>query len=108
MPDTDAIRKETEPLGTRLLADGTPFYTDGMTPFDMRFHRTLIDIPVRMLHVKNSEGEDEYSKGQHILIGALRNRSCSESHHTLEHDFPGGHKLLKETSDDFREIANVA
>jgi hypothetical protein len=38
---------------------------DGMTPFDMRFHRTLIDILI--LNVKNSEGQDEYSKREHIF-----------------------------------------
>ena len=107
MPDTEMIRKETQSLETRLLDDGTLFFTDGVygiTRFDSRFHGALIDIPT--LHVRCNEGDDIHSNGEQTL------RLCDphlarEIHHTFGHDFPRGHQLLKQISECFRDIASM-
>lgn len=108
MPNTGAIRKEAESLESRLLADGTPFFTDGvlgMTRFDTRFHGTLIEIPT--LHVRCPTGDDIHSNGAHTLALCEPNLA-REIHHTFGHDFPRGHQLLKKISQSFRELADMA
>ena len=108
MPDADAIRAEVQGLETRLLADGTPFFTDGklgMTRFDARFHGQLIDIPT--LHVRCPDAEDGHSTGEQTLA-LCDPELVTEIHHTFGHDFPRGHQLLKKISAAIRETADKA
>lgn len=108
MPDANAIRNEAESLETRVLADGTPFFSDGslgMTRFDARFHGQLIDIPT--LHIRCPQGEDAHSNGEHMLA-LCEPEMVREIHHTFGHDFPRGHELLKKISRAFREVADMA
>lgn len=108
MPDADAIRKETQSLDTRILADGTPFFSDGvygMSRYDVRFHGTLIDFPT--LHIRCPEGEDIHSNGEHTLA-LCDPENAQEIHHTFGHDFPRGHQLLKHISQSFRDLTDRA
>lgn len=108
MPDSDAIRKEALSLETRLLEDGTPFFTDGilgMTRYDVNFHGTLINIPT--LHVRCPESGDAHNNGEHAQA-LCELELAKEINHPFGHDFPRGHQLLKKISSSFREIADAA
>ena len=108
MPDTDAIRNEAMSLETRRLANGAPFFTDGvlgMTRFDARFHGQLINIPT--LHVRCPEGEDVHANGAHTLA-LCDPAGIREVHHTFGHDFPRGSQLLKKMSEAFRNTIDQA
>lgn len=108
MPDSDAIRQEVESLQTRLLEDGTPFFTDGvygMTRYDANFHGTLITIPT--LHVRCPESGDAHDNGAHTQA-LCEPDLAKEIHHPFGHDFPRGAQLLKKISTAFRELADSA
>lgn len=108
IPDADAIRKEVLSLQTRLLADGTPFFTDGvlgMGRYDVKLHGRLIDMPT--LHVRCPESGDAHNNGAHTLALSTP-ELAKEIHHPFGHDFPRGHALLKKISTMFREIADAA
>lgn len=102
------MRREAASLQTRLLADGTPFLTDGvfgMTRFDPALHGTLIDIPT--LHVRCADDGDVHSTGKQLLKlcdpGQVR-----EFHHQYGHDFPRGHVQMKKIAQLIRETAEAA
>lgn len=108
MPDSDAIRQEVESLQTRLLEDGTPFFTDGvygMTRYDANFHGSLITIPT--LHVRCPESGDAHNNGAHSQA-LCEPDLAKEIHHPFGHDFPRGAQLLKKISAAFRELADSA
>lgn len=108
IPDAEAIKKEVLSLQTRLLADGTPFFTDGvlgMARYDVKFHGTLVDMPT--LHVRCPESGDAHNNGAHTLA-LCTPELAKEIHHLFRHDFPRGHALLKKISTMFREIADAA
>jgi Serine hydrolase (FSH1) len=108
MPDSKTIRQEAQALETRLLADGTPFFTDGvlgMTRYDVNFHGTLINMPT--MHVRCPEGGDAHNNGAHTQA-LCEPDLAKEINHPFGHDFPRGHQLLKKISTLFRETADAA
>lgn len=97
-------------LEGRIMADGTPFLSDGtygLCRWDRkRLQPALVEIPT--LHIR-STAEDlvDPHHGKH-LVELCEEHEVEEIHHTFGHDFPRGRQLINRIADAIRELAELS
>lgn len=93
----------------RILADGTPFVSNGrygLCRFDVRDGEPLIDIPT--LHIRSTqEDRTDPHHGLH-LVSLCDPDNLREYHHGNGHDFPRGRTEMKKISRLIRDLAEQA
>lgn len=99
-----------EILEGKMLADGTPFLSDGtfgLARWNLGSDRSpLIDIPT--LHVRSTaEDEQDPHHGLHLL-GLCAASEQQEIHHEFGHDFPRGKGLMDQIASAVRNMAEAA
>lgn len=99
-----------EVLEGKMLADGTPFLSDGRFGL-ARWHlgsdrSSLIDIPT--LHIRSTaEDKEDPHHGLH-LRGLCLESEQQEIHHEFGHDFPRGKQLMGQIANSIRSLAEAA